>query len=337
MGKNIIIAIDAGHGMKTPGKRCLRSLDHNETREWCLNDRIADRLQELLGGYGCTVLRVDDTTGSKDISLPSRVKTANNAKADIYISIHHNAGLSGRKGGGTVVYYSSEKAVRREQAKRFYDAVVGQTGLVGNRSEEVIKKGFYVIKYTSMPAFLIENGFMDSPSDVPIILSPEHAEKTAQGILSFLVSELRLEKKNGGNGHTDAQTGISSGTSTGGGNTPACGKYTVVGGDTLSGIGKKMGVPWKKIAEANGINSPYTIRMGQVLKIPNGVTQSKIYYPAYTGKKVTLSAALASLGISNTYNFRKQIAAANNIGGYVGTAAQNTQMYNLLTAGLLKK
>ena len=46
-----------------------------------------------------------------------------------------------------------------------------------------------------MAAFLIENGFMDSATDVPIILTLDHAEKTAQGIVDFLVEEYALEKK----------------------------------------------------------------------------------------------------------------------------------------------
>ena len=37
-----VIALDAGHGMGTAGKRCLKSIDPNQTREWFLNDRIAD-------------------------------------------------------------------------------------------------------------------------------------------------------------------------------------------------------------------------------------------------------------------------------------------------------
>jgi LysM repeat protein len=43
--------------------------------------------------------------------------------------------------------------------------------------------------------------------------------------------------------------------------------YTVVKGDTLSGIGAKTGVAWKTIASLNGISSPYIIRPGQVLKL----------------------------------------------------------------------
>lgn len=42
--------------------------------------------------------------------------------------------------------------------------------------------------------------------------------------------------------------------------------YTVVSGDTLSGIGQKLGVAWKTIASMNGIGSPYTIYPGQKLK-----------------------------------------------------------------------
>lgn len=193
MGK--LIALDAGHGIKTAGKRCMKVIDPNETREWWLNDRIMDRVEQLLTGDDCTVLRVDDTTGAKDISVANRVKAANSARADIYVSMHHNAGLHGRSGGGTVVYYSSAREERAEQAQALYDAIVSRTGLVGNRSSKVIKKGFYVIRKTTMPAFLVENGFMDSWTDVPVILSAEHAEKTAQGVAEFLEAQLGLISK----------------------------------------------------------------------------------------------------------------------------------------------
>lgn len=190
-----IIALDAGHGLNTGGKRCLKSIDKHETREWFLNDRISDRVEELLADYNCKVVRVGDTTGNKDISLSQRVKTANNVGANIYISVHHNAGINGGNGGGTIVYYYSNKTERKTQAEALYKSIVNRTGLVGNRSSKVIKNAFYVIANTKMPSFLIENGFMDSKTDVPIILSKEHAEKTAQGILDFLVKEFNLVKK----------------------------------------------------------------------------------------------------------------------------------------------
>lgn len=265
-----IIALDAGHGMNTSGKRCMKALDPDQTREWFLNDRIMDMVEaDLVTDYDCKVLRVGDTTGKKDISLKNRVKAANAAGADVYVSMHHNAGLNGRSGGGTVVFYYSSNSKRREQAQKLYNFITDETRLYGNRCEQVVKRGFYVIKNTKMPAFLVENGFMDSPADVPIILSEAHARKTADGVAAFLVQEFKLEKKKG----------------------------SVASQNTVTGT----------------------------------------YYPAYTGAKATLSVALASLGINNTYAFRKQIAAKNNIAGYRGTAAQNTQMYNLLVSGMLKK
>lgn len=189
-----IIALDAGHGITTKGKE-ISLPGYPRTKEWYLNDRISDRVEELLRDYECQVVRVGDTTGNRDISLAERVKTANNVGAAVYISVHHDAGIGGGAGGGTTVYYYSNNSVRAEQAQRLYDSVTSKTGLVGNRSNKVVKKGFYVIANTIMPAFLIENGFMDSTTDVPIILSPEHAEKTAQGILEFLVKEYSIVKK----------------------------------------------------------------------------------------------------------------------------------------------
>lgn len=279
MSKRPIIALDAGHGLHTPGKRCLKAIDPYETREWILNARVANLTQALLSVYDCTVIRVDDTTGARDISLAARVKAANDAGADIYIAPHHNAGINGGIGGGTVIYYCSSNDERREQAMHLYDAITARTGLIGNRSSKVIKRGFYVIKHTTMPAFLIENGFMDSRTDTPIILTRAHAERTAQGIVDFLVAELDLRA---------AQ------------------------------------------------ESPQRPQTGELIAAGGGQTVSA-YYPAYTGPKTTLSAAMTSLGLDASYAHRKLIAKANNIAGYVGTAAQNTRMYNLLVAGILIK
>lgn len=195
-GANMLkIAIDAGHGLNTAGKRCLKSLDPKESREWLLNSRIAEKLEDMLKTYDCEVLRVDDATGKKDISLAERCEKADKWGADVYISIHHNAGINGGSGGGTEVYYCSTKAERAEQAKKLYDCIVKETGLIGNRSNKIVKKSFYVLKNTNCPAFLVENGFMDSATDIPAILSENHAEKTAKGFLDFLIASFGLAKK----------------------------------------------------------------------------------------------------------------------------------------------
>jgi hypothetical protein len=60
-----------------------------------------------------------------------------------------------------------------------------------------------------------------------------------------------------------------------------------------------------------------------------------VFYPKYKGAKTTLYNAMKSLGIDPSLKHRKAIAKENGIKGYIGSAKQNTQMYNLLVAGLL--
>ena len=191
------IALTAGHCMETPGKRCMKKLDPNETREWWLNDRIADRVEKLLQGYtGYELIRTDDTTGKKDISLTARTNAANNFKADFYLSIHHNAGINGGSGGGVVAYvYTKASTKSVEWQKDLYNALIGATGLKGNRSTPLAKADLHECRETNMPAVLLELGFMDSKTDVPVILTDKFADQCAAAIVSVLVKRGGLEKK----------------------------------------------------------------------------------------------------------------------------------------------
>ena len=59
------------------------------------------------------------------------------------------------------------------------------------------------------------------------------------------------------------------------------------------------------------------------------------YFPKYNGNSASISDALSAVGANGSYQSRQQIAAANGIRNYTGTAAQNTQMLNMLKAGNL--
>lgn len=61
------------------------------------------------------------------------------------------------------------------------------------------------------------------------------------------------------------------------------------------------------------------------------------YYPKYSGASGSIVTALNSLKINSSFSYRSKIAKANNIKLYVGTAAQNTKMLNLLKQGKLIK
>jgi len=195
---NKLIALDAGHGLYTSGKRCLKSIDPAETREWSLNSRIAGYVEEMLGAYDCRVMRVDDITGVTDVDLGPRVQRANSAKADLFVSIHHNAGINGGSGGGIVIYTATAASpVSGILQKTVYDEMIARTGLKGNRSQPIQAYNWYVVKNTSMPAILIECGFMDSTTDTPIILTDDYAQKAAQGIVDGLVKVAGLNRVSG--------------------------------------------------------------------------------------------------------------------------------------------
>lgn len=192
----MIIAIDAGHYNDTPGKRCLKSIDPNETRERFLNARMAEHVEELLKAYDCEVMRCDDRTGKTDPALSERAARANRAGAAAFISIHHNAGVNGGKGGGICVYAAENASKTSLTLQRaVYDETVKRTGLKGNRATPLPVANFTVIYKANMPAVLGEFGFMDSTIDVPIILTDDFSKKCAQGIVAALVKTFGIKKK----------------------------------------------------------------------------------------------------------------------------------------------
>ena len=192
----MIIAIDAGHYNDTPGKRCMKAIDPKETRERYLNARMAEHVEELLKDYDCKVMRCDDRSGETDPSLTDRAERANRAGADAFISIHHNAGVNGGKGGGICVYAAENASKTSLTLQRaVYDETVKRTGLKGNRATPLPVANFTVIYKANMPAVLGEFGFMDSTTDVPIILTDDFSVKCAQGIVAALVKTFGIKKK----------------------------------------------------------------------------------------------------------------------------------------------
>lgn len=193
------LALDAGHGLYTAGKRCLKSLDPNETREWVLNSRICDKIEQKLTEYdGIEVLRVDDTTGAVDIALSNRCRAANDWGADYYLSIHHNAGVGGGTGGGFEVYRYirlSEDGDTAKKQKIIADELIKAGVSKGNRSSNIKSADFAVLRDTNMEAALIECAFMDSATDVPILLTDDFAERVAKACVNAIVIFGKLTKK----------------------------------------------------------------------------------------------------------------------------------------------
>lgn len=192
--KKKVIAIDAGHGLHTSGKRCFKSLDKNETREWFLNDCVASKVVSLLKKYDCDVFRTDDSSGKSDVSLSKRCSLANSKMSDVFVSIHHDSTDSVSDASGVSVFcYNNPDNTTKNFRSIMYNSIIASNKNKGNRSNGLRESNFFVLVNTNMPALLIENGFMSSKVDVDKILSKEYQVASANGIVNAIVSFLDLK------------------------------------------------------------------------------------------------------------------------------------------------
>lgn len=181
------IAYGAGHNKFTKNR-----IPDGET-EWVLNDRVARYFEAAARSYPVELLRVDHET--EPVDLKKRCKMANDWGADFFLSIHHNAGINGGTGGGLVAF-SNPGSIRGAQYRdAIYDACMAAGGLRGDRWDGTLETPFYVLKYTDMPAVLMEYGFMDSQTDIPVIRTQQYAKAMAEATMAAIAKVAGLEKK----------------------------------------------------------------------------------------------------------------------------------------------
>jgi N-acetylmuramoyl-L-alanine amidase len=265
------IALNAGHGLNTAGKRCLKSLDKNETREWELNSRICNKIEEKLKEYdGYQIIRLDDTSGKTDIALKTRTDKANEFGTDFYLAIHHNLGSKCSASGGVIaITYTNANAVTRDWQKALYDSIIKYTGLKGNRSQPLQKRNMHEVRESKMPAVLLECGFMDSETDVPIILTDSFADKVATACVEVLVAKGSLKKKSVTVEYPESTANYFNKYT---GNTQSL-------TDALKSIGEQSSFAYRsKIAKKNGITS-YLGLARQNLKMLDLLKQGKLMKP----------------------------------------------------------
>ena len=114
-----------------------------------------------------------------------RVDQANAFGADLFISIHTNAAESPAATGSEALVYSPSATVAREVAERILTQLNQITGL-RNRGI-VYRPGLYVLRKTTMPAVLVELGFITNPRDAELMVySPGlFAEGIYRGVLQY--------------------------------------------------------------------------------------------------------------------------------------------------------
>lgn len=318
------IALNAGHGINTAGKRCLKSLDPNETREWTLNSRICDKIEEKLKAYtGYILIRLDDTTGKTDVALKTRTDKANSFGADFYLSVHHNAGIGGGAGGGIIaIVYKKVDANTLDWQAKLYNALIEHTGLKGNRAKPLQQQNLHEVRESKMACVLLECGFMDSKTDVPIILTDTFADQVASACVEVLAAKGGLTKKVPVAEPEITETIVSK-------------SVGEVAKEVLAGKWGNGSARKDNLTKA-GYN--YVEVQAEVNRLLGKTSTPAVnYFKKYTGSSGSIVTALKSIGATSTFAYRSKIAKANGIKLYVGTAKQNANMLNLLKKGKLIK
>lgn len=183
------IALDAGHGLKTPGKQTPDGI-----KEWSLNDKVRDKVVKMLEPYEVVIINTDNNEGTTDESLSSRVARYRNEKVDAFVSVHHNAYTGNWNSASGVEVYTDRNATAADNrlAEAIYTRLVKYTGLNGRG---VKKMNYTVINQNSIPAVLCEGGFMDGTKDYAYITSDEGQTAYAKAVAEGLIEFLNLRKK----------------------------------------------------------------------------------------------------------------------------------------------
>ena len=182
--------LDAGHGglnpktgeYQTRGKRSptfpTNSIYAGKVLyEGVRNRQVLKCLKELLDENNFQYSVVSDDW--RDNSLSDRVSRANKIAETknncIYVSIHHNAygkGWNNANGLSTYHFPKSDKGLRL--ASIFNNNVVEEMDW---KNRGIKTSNFYVLKYTSMPSVLTENGFMTNLKEAEVLMSNEGSYK----------------------------------------------------------------------------------------------------------------------------------------------------------------
>ena len=175
------VVIDPGHGGPDPGAIGIRGIRESE-----IVLDISLQVARLLKAKGVQVTMT--RTAEVDVDLPPRVSIANRVGANAFVSIHANAISMARPNvnGIETFFYSDRRSARL--AAHLQQQMLNVSPGSPNRG---VKRGrFFVIRRTTMPAALVEMGFVTGNIDSPRLANSAHRQRLAlaiaTGILDFL-------------------------------------------------------------------------------------------------------------------------------------------------------
>ncbi len=289
--RDIIIAIDAGHGGEDPG-----AIGPGKVKEKHVVLAIARELQRLLNnesGFAPYMVR----TGDYYVGLRDRSEKARKANADFFVSIHADA-FKHPSAKGSSVFVLSDRGATSETARYLADKenasdliggvtlgdrddhlaltlldlsmthkrtasvqigeeILGEMGKISKlHKRDVEEAAFVVLKSPDMPALLVETGFISNPSEARQLQTESYQKKMARAIFNGIRDYFYR--------HPPAGTMVAARQKAA--NTFV--EYVVRKGDTLSELAVQNGMDVKALRDLNGLNSD-SLRVGQRLRIPN--------------------------------------------------------------------
>ena len=194
-GKGHIVMLDPGHGGYDPG-----AITAQGVYEKAINLQIAQKVKELLQPSGIKVFltREEDIdyvpegvkgkTIKKQIDLNRRIDMANQAKAEVFISLHVNATPNGKYSGAETFYL-----FKSEPGKKLAELIQQELIKIPGMNRRIAKPGdFYIVKNTSMPAVIVEVGYLSSVKEQKKLQQTWYQEQLSRAIAKGIANYFEL-------------------------------------------------------------------------------------------------------------------------------------------------
>lgn len=290
-GRDIIVAIDAGHGGKDSGAHGPRGVLEKD-----ITLRLALRLAEVVNaepGMRAVLTRDQD----EFIPLRGRMERARKAAADLFISVHADA-VRDRNVQGSSVYVLNEKGATDEAARRLAarenaadliggvslrtkdptlasvlmdlsqnaslsssievaDEILRQMARVGTvRKPQVMQAPFMVLKSPDVPSVLIETAYISNPEEERRLDNNEYRARLAAAIFAGVRDYFYRNPPRGTLVAELSRQRLAESV-----------QHVIRPGETLSGLATRYNVSVRRIRDVNQLHSDQVIP-GQVLRIP---------------------------------------------------------------------
>ena len=177
---DVTVVLDPGHGGAATGAQ------YGGVRESDLNLAIARETAEVLAGHGLQVVLT--RTGDEDVGLYRRTDLAAQAGADLFVSIHCNASDTDPRARGVYTAYHPDRRGGQSLADTLQRRLSAAAGAPSAGAWP--RSDLAVLRTASMPAALVECGYMSTPAELERLLQAEYQAQLARGIAGGVLEYL---------------------------------------------------------------------------------------------------------------------------------------------------